>query len=332
MKSKGSILMISLWVLAILVVFVIGLGNRALINLKLARSQKDRLTAALLAHSGVEKAILLLNTTSSAVAEKYDSLTDSWSTGINPDTKSYILKEIELKKGSGAKFTVGFLDQANDYRCMSDEESKININYASTATLTGLLTKGGVDTGVNELVNYILYWRNDPALDLTLTYPELKKDKFSNREELITVLEYFYKGKTADYQKKAWDIFKQLEGLVTVYSASAAVNVNTVSPQALAVITGSLAADADEVAAASTLTEKIITLRNTQLVKGEEDIRTGAQLSTAEGNFLNKLTGGLVYKSNTFCIESSANSARTQRRVSVVYDRQNKKIVFWRQI
>ncbi|MDD4900322.1 MAG: type II secretion system protein GspK [Candidatus Omnitrophica bacterium] len=332
MRRRGSILMICLWVLAILVVFVIGLGNRAMINLKLARSQKERLASELLAQSGIEKAILFLSSAASAVSKDSDCLTDPWSIGIDPDTKNYIFKEIELSQGSGNKFTIGFLDQGNNYHCMSDEESRVNLNFVSPAVLSGIFAKGGVESGVHELVNYALYWRNDPALDVTLNYPQLKKDKFSNCAELVSLLEYFYKGKIADYQKKAWDVYKQLENYITVYSPSSAVNVNTVSPEALAIMANALATNAEEISAAASLSEKIITLRNAQPVNGEGDIRTLAQLSTAEGNFLNKLAGSLTFKSSVFRIDSSSNSGRTLMKISAIYDRKNKKIVFWRQI
>jgi len=337
MKQRGSILMISLWILAILVVFAIGLGNRCMINLKLARSQKESLTALLLAQAGIQKAVVLLNQDNTQPGKDSDSLFDSWSSGIDGDTKAYILKEIELKKGSGEKFTVGFFNQNNNYYCMTDEERKINLNSASPACLAMLFEKFGIDTGANELINHILYWRSDPALDANTVFPGLKKDRFSNCEELIIVLEYFYKNKTTDYQEKAQDAFKLLRDSITTYGGNALgsgaviLNINTVSADILTIFAKSLAADADEISTANSLVEKIINLRNSQVVKSEDEIVNGIQLSASELNFLNKIKSNLVYKSNYFKIESSGNSGRGLKKISAIYDRNKTKFLYWHQ-
>ncbi|MDD5595139.1 MAG: type II secretion system protein GspK [Candidatus Omnitrophica bacterium] len=337
MKQRGSILMISLWILAILVVFAIGLGNRCMINLKLARSQKESLTTSLLAQAGMQKAVVLLSQEATQPAKDYDSLSDPWSTGIDPDTKAYILKEVELKKGSGEKFTVGFFDENNHYYCMTDEERKINLNSASPACLAALFEKFGIDTGANELINYILYWRSDPGLDAKTVFLGLKKDRFSNCEELGIVLEYFYKNKTTDYQKKAQDAFKLLRDSITVYGGNAlgsgaiSLNINTVSRDILSIFAKSLAADADEITTAEGLIGKIINLRNSQAIKSEDEIVNGIQLSTSEVNFFNKLKSNLVYKSNYFKIESSGNSGKALKKINAVYDRDKTKFLYWHQ-
>ena len=60
MNKKASILMINLWILALLVIFAIGLGHRASINLRLLRYQRDALKASLFANAGINKAVMLL--------------------------------------------------------------------------------------------------------------------------------------------------------------------------------------------------------------------------------------------------------------------------------
>ncbi len=54
--------MISLWILAILVVFALGLGRRAMMNLRIARYQKDKLKASCLARAGIKQGIAGLDT------------------------------------------------------------------------------------------------------------------------------------------------------------------------------------------------------------------------------------------------------------------------------
>jgi len=220
---------------------------------------------------------------------------------------------------------------------MTDEERKINLNSASPACLAMLFEKFGIDTGANELINHILYWRSDPALDANTVFPGLKKDRFSNCEELIIVLEYFYKNKTTDYQEKAQDAFKLLRDSITTYGGNALgsgaviLNINTVSADILTIFAKSLAADADEISTANSLVEKIINLRNSQVVKSEDEIVNGIQLSASELNFLNKIKSNLVYKSNYFKIESSGNSGRGLKKISAIYDRNKTKFLYWHQ-
>jgi len=78
--NKGSILMIAMWVMAILVIFTLGLGHRASINLRLAKYQKDRLKAAYLAKAGISKAIAILQEDKNTPQTSgYDSLNEIWS-------------------------------------------------------------------------------------------------------------------------------------------------------------------------------------------------------------------------------------------------------------
>ena len=108
--------MITLWILAILVVFVVGLGQRSLIKLKLASLQKDRLKAYFLARAGIQKAVTVLEKNQ----RDGDGLQAIWSTGVDPVSNKSILNKIELAQGSGESFSVSYLFDPNNntYLCI----------------------------------------------------------------------------------------------------------------------------------------------------------------------------------------------------------------------
>ncbi len=127
---KGSVLMISLWILVILVIFAFSLGYRASMSLKLARYQRDMLKADYLGRAGVNKALSVLK------EDAADSNTGGYDTreecGVNLKGKE--AKEIfslSLKDGDES-FDIGCNDSSQDFIYgMRDEESKININQTT---------------------------------------------------------------------------------------------------------------------------------------------------------------------------------------------------------
>ena len=114
MNKKGSILMITLWILALLVIFTLSLGQRSLINLKLMRYQRDSLKAYYLAKSGINKAIDVLGKDEN---KDYDSLDESWSTGKDAQDNP-ILENVKIKDDYKGTFSVKYLydKDTNDYR------------------------------------------------------------------------------------------------------------------------------------------------------------------------------------------------------------------------
>ena len=210
--SRGSILIMVLWILSILVLLSIGVGYTMSLDQKLIGYQKDRLIALHLAKAGVQQAIAeLLEDPTPDV----DAPVDSWFN--NPE----IFKEIGLNQGS---YTVSFSVQEGDqadktvYGIM-DEDRKININIASKEVLTRL---PGV---TNEMADSILDWRDeDPFPNLlgaedfyyrTLELPYTAKNgPFEVLEEVLMV-----RGMTQE-------VFQSIRPFVTIYS-DGKVNLNT---------------------------------------------------------------------------------------------------------
>ncbi len=166
-NKKGSILLISSWVLLILVVLAISLGHRSSIALRLCAYQRDSLKASYLAKAGIKQAILQLKE-DAITGPSYNSLKSIWSTGIDPLTSKPLFENVEIKDGSGEKFTVRYPYDDKKYLCMMDEERKININKVGTGPLrqlilTRLFDLAGV-IGSDDLMNLVVKWI-DPAIN-----------------------------------------------------------------------------------------------------------------------------------------------------------------------
>lgn len=231
--------MISLWILAILVVFAVSLGHRAAINLKLSRYQRDRLKAHCLAMAGIQKSIVTLRNDNKDI----DSFIDAWSTGLDSLGKP-MFTDVELIPGSGEKFSVKYYNKDRGvYLCMSDEEAKINLNISPKELLSVLFQEFGIAvTDSLELAKHIQIWRGDTGLGLNQDaseYNDFKKKPFMTKEELLIVLEYFYQNTVtgSDYRKNAQTMYSKVKDLITCYSGGTGkININTASPQVIGLL------------------------------------------------------------------------------------------------
>jgi len=337
MDKKGSILMISLWILAILAVFAIGLGHRASINLRLARYQRDRLKAYCLAEAAIYRAIVELEKDKNASG--YDSLNETWSSGVDPVTKEPLFKNIEIDKGSDETFTVRYLYDRDNYLCMADEERKININTASAGLLFNLLKDSNFqEAQAQEFLNYIRVWRGDKDATLNAkaeTYKNFKRSPFSNCEEVILILDFFYKNRgEADCRTKAQETFNGLKDLITVYAdnLNTFVNINTTSERILTILANSVAEDDEQRNCVARVVSKIIELREQEEKKCFENldsIKIDVAAGSPDENLLANLKKGFILKSGYFKIEATGNAGKTIKKITAIYNRQDKKIVYW---
>lgn len=335
MPQKGSILMISLWIVAILAVFAIGLGHRALINLKVARYQRDRLKATCLAKAGINKAVAELKKDSN----EYDSLSETWSTGLDPLTNQPIFENVEINPRSGETFSVRYLYEQDRkiYYCMQDEERRININTARKELLVGLLEEAKFAAAqAGQLADYILVWRGDNNT-LLPEAANFKKSAFSVPEELLIVLQYYYqKENSADYQAQAESAYANIKDLITV-SAIEKININTAPEVVLGVLAKAVIAAGQQDAIAPLVT-KIIAFRQGQSGPFNEDRLTNfsdSQLSSdQERNIWNNgLRPLLGCHSRYFRVEAIASLGKVSKSITAVVNRGNPtepaKIVYW---
>jgi general secretion pathway protein K len=257
-SKKGTILVTTLWILALLTLLALGIGMRVGIDVKLMSYYLKSSKAHYLAEAGFRKTMALLEADDD---KKVDSLNEAWSCGIDfGDGIGFgegenVLKDIELGDGT---FTVSYEyrkdmegNPASHLYGASDEEGKININAIEKELLSRL--SDVIPEFTAEKVAAILDWRDtddyageggDTEKDY---YEELdnpykcKNGKFSVPEELLLV-----KGITRD-------VYDSIKDIITVYGDSEKVNINTASEKVLEVLIGS---DFPE------LPGKIVTYRN----------------------------------------------------------------------
>ncbi len=318
MNRKGSVLMITLWILAILVIFALGLGQRAIINLRLARFQRDRLKATCLAKAAINRAIVELEKDEENDRNNppgYDSLSESWSTGKDAANNN-IFENVEIQKDSGENFTVK----------VTDEESKININTADTDLLTKLFFKELEDA--DDLAEIIVAWIDSD--------PETGKEVFKNQplktpEELLLVFEYFYKEVKGieGYQEEAQRVFSAIKDLISVYGPSPIkMNINTASIDVLRILAKSVPGGKD--------VEKIVSEidNHRSLVepfKTQIEINDFVKYFTIddEKNIYNAMKTKLMPGSSNFNIKVKGYSGNISKNITAIYDRTNDIIVYW---
>ncbi|MBI4706489.1 MAG: general secretion pathway protein GspK [Candidatus Omnitrophica bacterium] len=334
--KKGSVLMISLWVMAILVVFAVGLGHRAAISLKLACYQRDKLRAVNLAKAGLNKAIAFIEVDA-----------------VDPDTKDFdTIKECGINlKGRNLEdifnfsennnkdgFKAGYKNSRQDFIFgVRDEESKININGSLDADkkrVLAVLNSCSIDKAA-EISELISEWTKQGSI-----IPVAKKQEFNAPEELLPVLEYFYKQQAGeiDYRKKAQETFSVVRGFITVFPEDKSkVNINTVSEQVLVMLANSLAVG-DETNHVLNVSDEIIKLRDSKVSSGQP-FKTKTDLVLAQTaidpadsdsiNLFNKLTDAFVFKSQYFQIEVAGFIGRINKSIVAVYNPYKHEIVYW---
>lgn len=334
MNKKASVLMISLWVMAILVVFALGLGHRAAINLRLSRYQRDSLKAYYLAKAGINKAVSFLDSEN----DSFDTLSEPWATGKDA-TDDFIFKDIELDEGSKETFTVGYRDKGGVYHCMTDEESRINLNFGDKfgrRALKELLVSAEFPEPQAELlVTRIENWISSGLRSAVEDDPPLKMGEFKVKEELVALLELFYRGQVAgnpvDKVQAAYD---KLKDKIGIRASDSKININTALDDVLrAVIMASLP-DNMIPAVAEDVAARIINFRKGG---GVFDSPAGIAIKLLisdkdQLNLIGQLTNQVIAKSQVFEIVSTGTVNGVRKEITAVYDRgKEKKIYSWRE-
>lgn len=272
-RSKGTILITTLWILTLLTLLALGIGIRVGIDIKMIGFFINSYKAHYIAEAGIRKTIFFLETDSNKNA---DSLNEIWSSGYDNTKEQFVLKDVKIGEGT---FTIGYAPEKDEEGNLfylygaSDEEGKLNINGIDGTILAAL---PGFSA---ELAAAVIDWRDEDDMPnpsgaeneyyegLNNPY-ECKNAGFSVNEELMLV-----KGMTPE-------IYEGIKNVITVYGDGKAVNMNTAPKEVLAVLAGPEFED---------LPAKIVNYRNgsdgipgTQDDNIFKDINTiGAQLSTA---------------------------------------------------
>ncbi|MDD5465943.1 MAG: type II secretion system protein GspK [Candidatus Omnitrophica bacterium] len=346
-NKKGSILLISSWVLLILVILAVSLGHRSSIALRLCVYQRDSLKASYLAKAGINQAIQQLKEDASA-SPFYNSFKSIWSTGVDPLTSEPLFENVEIRDGSGEKFTVHYPYDDKKYLCMMDEERKININKAvadpisqplGQLILTKLFYFAGV-TDADGLKNLVIKWIN-PAINNKDEDPGqiFKNSDLETVQELLPILEFFYKDENSP-SLKAKEIYEKIKDLITVYG-DGRVNINTASEEILGILINSCIDECINNGAitvrpdSQNLVNLISTIRKDTPFENSgalSSVSVPNNLSSEEKNVLNKLTEIITFKSNNFRINSTGEiTGKTiSKTITCVFSRSPvNKIIYW---
>lgn len=334
MDKKAQVLIIGLWILVILTILSVSIGHRVSFGLRLSRYQRDRVKAYCLAKAGVNRAILELENDKNG----YDSLGEIWSTGLDSNDK-HIFENIEIKEGSGEKFTVKYLydKDKNIYRCMADEERRININMADKDLLATLfLEKGGMQSteDAEEAARLVCTWRGDAGLT---DIPGFKKAAFVVPEELLVVLEYFYQNKhIEDYKKLSETVYAAIKNFITVYpiniGANLKINLNTVSQDVLTMLLEMKVVDPTYKQFIAPLVDKIINFQEADDGPFKDDSKVDdfkKSLTKEEASVFKNIETSFTLTSDNFRIESTGSINNVSKKITVVYNRKDKKLVYW---
>lgn len=322
MRRKSQIIILSLWILVILTLLTISVGQRVSMGLRLSDYQKRQLKALALAKAGSKIALTELEKDAAENKQgEVDFSDDNWAN--NQD----IFKKITLGSNEKEFAQVSYIASEDTEKKaifgIVDEERKININTATREILTALLEYFQI-TEVEKKVNHMLIWRGDISdterVYETLGYPA-KARPFVTKEELRLVKDLIEE----DYAK--------LESFITVYGDSRAININTVTHQGLTIFVRGIAKELKAAqSSANRVANKLIELRKQKngYFKNKDEIKlelTGDE----EINIFNTLIepNNSTLTSNIFFIASSGRVSKIKSEVALVYNRLSSKILYW---
>lgn len=323
-NNKSSILITSLWIMAILSLLGMGIGFRASLEVRLSKYNMDKLAARYLADAGIVKAQeFLLNDTN-----EYDTL---YECGISLKTEE-TLKDIfgtEFNKLGSGSFSVyyaqekGYGQDSYLRYGMMDEERKMNINIAKFSP--GNINEfkrilGGLSSGLTiEIINAMIDWQDIDSTSLPggaednyyelLEHPyECKDSDFELIEELV-----FVKDVTPE-------LFKEIKDYVTVYG-DGKININTASRKVLnaVIVTGGRYYDlVDAIIRHRQGEDGIEGTRDDKILTKREDILSVAGENNDWKTRLSSLTNYFAFKSGNFRIISHAEADRTKKVITCI--------------
>jgi len=316
MQRKGSILLISSWVLSLLVIFALSLGFRAQIALKLSGYQRDSLRGYFLIIAGINRAIYELKKDTNA----YDALSESWS------GNERVFSKISPQENEKEFCTVSYIDEeGKEIFGAMDEQSRININNSDSRVVEEVFNFKGLSSDAKEFSKLFSEWISS-SVETQEEKKIFKNSPLSAKEELLIVLEYFYKDKL-----KAYEVYESIEDLITVYGGGK-LNINTVSQDVLLIFSKAYAETEEETAAAASLAETIIKIRGEEgFFKEMAGITFDADFDLDELSLWTKISAFLDVKSDYFRIKAQAIVKDTPKQVNAVFNRDTKEIVYWHQ-
>lgn len=329
-NKKGSILIIALWILAILVVFALGLGQRTALNLRIAAHQKDKLKATFLARSGVQKAIYLLEKDAhNTIARGYDTR-ESCGLDLAGDKPENVFSQ-RWDQGKAGSFLIGYTDALGEFAYgFQDEESSVSIPKVMDSGQLALaeVFKANDVIDYNNAASSIFNWIDGGLKDGDVTF---KKRDLRYPQELLAALEHFYAQTSADMKRSrrdARDNYNKLKNSTTIFARN--LNLNTASEQALSTLTRAVAVSlGKDQGFAEKITQAVMTFRSSNPVVTQLD-QVSASWEPAEKVFFdNSLKPYLSIKSDFFKFTVIGLYRNALKEIDLVYNRPDKRIEYW---
>ncbi len=250
--KKGSIILITLWILTILVVLSISLNYRMGLEVRLAGFQRDTEKAFYLAKAGVENAVLAINSDQNKNLDTLNQcgITFNRDLQLNPEV---LFRDVPLGEGS---FSIAYGgEEGRLIYGVVDEERKININKVMREKIMGGAPDEKFRKVVENLFDYadvpspksmvsvFIDWIDEDSNSMFASDADdtdyVKNAPLDLPEELLNVLEYFYFREKNYTKKKAEEeavrVFTEIKDLITVYG-SGKININTAGPQVLSIL------------------------------------------------------------------------------------------------
>jgi len=224
-KNKGSILILSLWLLLLLAYFLLNIGLKIRLRAKLLSRIEGRMQLQSIAAAGIKKSISIIKKCRKLSDEPYSSYVKS---SLHNSIEEF--KDIKLGSGTFNVFYEHFNGGRNNtgkFYGVVDEESKINLNVIEKDILNRLMLS--VITSEEDealaLTEAIIDWRtfgdsqikgfysDDYYSQLKYSY-DPRNSEFENIDELLLV---------AGIDQSVLD---RLMPFVTIYG-DGAININT---------------------------------------------------------------------------------------------------------
>ncbi|MBL7170988.1 MAG: general secretion pathway protein GspK [Candidatus Omnitrophica bacterium] len=142
MNQRGTILMVTLWILAILMLLTVSLAYRARMEIRLASASSKRIRAQGMAREGIARVSRILKDDKNA----YDALNEEWALSHGEDTITYTIL---------------------------DEERKININTASGDLIAAI---PGMEDIASSIIDNKPFETMEEFLDIKGITPQLIQD------------------------------------------------------------------------------------------------------------------------------------------------------------
>lgn len=325
---RGSVLVMTVWVLFFLAALAVAVGGLVSSNIKVAASIKNRVKAYYLARAGVEKAIAETKSDSNA----WDSINELWGSSedlfhdvsMTENSGSYSVYYVYVSPSGGAVTNYG----------MYDEERKININKAPVLLLKAMLENIAQADSMtaSDIAAAIVDWRDTDDVVLTggaensyyaalsEPYPCHNGD-FQSLHELLLV-----KGINPV-------LFAKIKPYVTLFGTGK-ININTADLMVL--VCAAEASGGGDRAACRLLADKVGRFRAAGNVFTDPSVlgRLNAFVETTpiEKTILARMMGGLTIRSSCFggiAGGKMPGSSTEDRRIEFIFDRQQGVKLYW---